>query len=189
MLKNKICRIKYIKAFRKLTSMLGIPSDNCVITKMNFNDKTNSIDCKYSCDTERITIPAGKMLFHKTIAKIKGNELKPTFRSNTYGYLYSSKRVYFSIHNNMPNITADLPTGKKTLLYTPKETIRSAFVDPLLPSYQLGAVFVDTDYPISVKQVNVEKEKKKEQKNAVKESVASDIITLDEAAFLLDCLK
>jgi len=177
----------YKKSFKRLAKLLGIPDNNCVIAKISFEDKTNTVICKYSADTKKITIPSGNQLFHKTVHKIANNSLNPTFRSSVYGYLYSSKRVYFSIRNNMGNIFADIRPGKKTLLYTPKETIRSAFIDPLLSSYSVGAVFIETDHPIAV--TLVDKTNKKDQEKNIKESVSNDKITLNEATFLLDCLK
>ena len=146
----------YKKLFNSLCKAMKIPSENCILVSEEFKKGTkgndNTILIKYSNKTKKIIIPAGYTLYHQTTQDISDSrELRPTFRGKSAkGYLYSSPRVYFSLRK-LPKVAADILNNETTSIWVPKEKIQVAYIDPLLPNAMIGAIYVETRYPIAVK--------------------------------------
>jgi len=171
---------EYKTWFDKMCRKCNIPIDGCIIQHYSFlrgKDNKNEVCITYSNTRQRITIPQGCELYHMTTYKGDIKELKPTFQGKAArGYLYSDPRVYLTIRKKMPKLCADLTPTTKTTLYRVKENIRTAYVDPLLPGYKIGAVYVQTNFPIPVEKVKFEPQ---EPKKVINETV-SDIQTYEE---------
>ena len=90
------------------------------------------------------------------MSKIGGiKNLKPFFRGKSErGYLYDKPRIYFTIHKNLPKLAADYAPTEKMYKYKCKRNIAQAYVDPLLRTGFMGAVYVETDSPIPVESIN-----------------------------------
>ena len=122
-------------------------------------------------------LPEGATLYH--MSKVDGiKELIPVFRGKSAkGYMYDKPRIYFTVKKNMPKLMADYGAGEKTNMYVCKENIKYAFVDPLLWGHISGAVYVETNKPIKVDQIN-DKDKaaelKRKNDEALEESTEFD---------------
>lgn len=145
---------EYKRAFRYICNFMGLPYKVVIIENMDFKkDKQDKdqweISLKYSKGLAKILIPDGVHLIHVTpVHNI--NELIPSFRSKTKGkYMYPSKRVFFTVGKDIKPKQAGLE-GKKTCRYTPKEEIKSAYIDPTYADFSSGAVYVETDKSIPV---------------------------------------
>lgn len=142
----------YKNAFKKLCQNIGISPDSTInyigfvkgklpnenIVKINSTEKS-----------KKIIIPAGSLLIHTS--KVSGiRELKPSWKSKTTGrWLYPEQRVYFTIGKQIDPTKAGLE--KSTLYkYTPRETFSTAYIDPDVPSFKDGAIFIKTSAPIPV---------------------------------------
>lgn len=144
----------YKRSFRYICNFMGIPYKIVIIENMTFTkDKVDKdqweIALKYSKGLAQVIIPDGVRLIHVSpVHNIK--ELIPTFRSKTKGkYMYPSKRVFFTVGKDIKPTKAGLE-GKKTCRYTPKEDIKTAYIDPTYADFSSGAVYVDTDRDIPV---------------------------------------
>ncbi len=177
-MKNSSSYREYKKYFDNLCRMCMMSPEGLIIQtyklrKGKGNDN-NYVCITYSNTRQKITIPAGSRLYHTTTyvdETIK--ELKPTYQGKAAkGYLYSTPRVYLTIRKQMPKIYADIGHKQKTRMYVVKENIRTAYVDPLVPGYKCGAVYVETKFPIPVEEV---KPMKKEE--IKKESVETEMMT------------
>jgi len=148
---------KYIKAYKEFESLIGMPHAT-IIYKISYN-KTNQVTVVYSSQEKHITVPNNDAnLYHKSPAKF--SELRPTFRGKQTGdgisrggYLYDSNRVYLSLTDKLPKNMADLKANAKFHLYKIKENLNNLIVDPAFNSSILGAVYINTSYPIKVEEV------------------------------------
>lgn len=144
----------YKKSFNFICKFMGLPNDKIIIENMVFTkDKEDKdqweISLKYSKGLVKVRIPEGVRLIH--ISPVSGiKELIPSFRSKTKGkYMYPSKRVFFTIAKDIKSKQAGLE-GMDRSRYTPKEEIRTAYIDPTYSEFSSGAVYVDTESPIPV---------------------------------------
>lgn len=173
----------YKKHLSKLCTITGIPMDQLIIVsyKMNQYKGKKYVEIVYNNAKKKITIPNGSTLYHMS-PNDSINSLEPQFKGKSaMGYMYSNNRVYFTLRKNMPKVAADLSPSrlgekKRITTYTPKETITTAWVDPLVPLYSYGAVYVETNYPIKVEKVYSEKE--------VNESADTLMVDEDTPAFV-----
>ena len=141
---------KYKKSFDTVCGFFDLsPNDTLIETLEIKNDK---VYIRYSKGRQRITIPAGTTLLY--VAPVDNiDELKPSFKSKVDGkYMYSSKRVFFTIGKMIPSNKAGLE-NTKTYKYTPIENISTAYIDQACSDYNTGAVYVDSPYPIKVKKL------------------------------------
>lgn len=151
----------YKKLFNVFCKAMRIPSEYCTLVSEEFKkgkgENDNMICVKYTNKTKKIVIPAGHTLYHQTTEDIsRSKELKPVFRGKSAkGYLYSSPRIYFSL-KKLPKVAADISIKESTTIWIPKEDIQVAYVDPLLPNAVLGAIYVETRFPIAVKKYGVD---------------------------------
>lgn len=144
----------YKKAFRYICNFMGLPYktviiENMIIVKDKEDKDQWELSLKYSKGLAKVTIPDGVHLIHVT--PVRGiNELIPSFRSKTKGkYMYPSKRVFFTVGKDIKPTQAGLE-GQKTCRYTPKEEIKTAYIDPTYADFSSGAVYVETDKPIPI---------------------------------------
>lgn len=146
---------EYKKAFEKLANLLLMNPKGLTIRKWRFATKNgkNEIYIQYVNTRQKITIPNGTLLYHKSsVDGIK--ELNPSFRSKgNSGYLYDTPRVYLTMNKNMPKWWADYRNGEDVYVYVTKENIRSAYVDPLLPVFGIGAIYIETKLPVPVQKI------------------------------------
>ena len=178
---------EYKKHYSDLCSVTGIPRSHVVIVtyKLNNSKEGNSVEIIYNTAPKKITIPAGATLYHMSTCHTI-DALIPQFKGKSAkSYLYSEPRVYFTLKRNMNKFAADIKHNEKITTYTPTEKINSAYIDPLVPAYTLGAVFVETNHPIRVEKVKPEtkKNKKNDKDKEVKESVINDF-EFDGPAFV-----
>lgn len=160
----------YKKSFNFICKFMGLPNDKIIIENMVFTkDKQDKeqweLALKYSKGLVKVRIPDGIRLIH--ISPVKNiKELIPSFRSKTTGkYMYPSKRVFFTVQKEIKSKQAGLENLERSR-YTPKEDIKTAYIDPTYSDFSSGAVYVDTESPIPVE--NFEKKmfnifKKKEE--------------------------
>ena len=151
----------YQKAFKTMCSKLHVNPNstfNGIFFKKSEKTNKNWVHYNASGKSRRIIIPNGSLLMHT--AKVPGiKSLNPSFRSKTSGrWLYPEQRVYFTIGKPIKPTKAGL---EKTTpyRYTPKETISTAWIDPDVPNYKDGAIFIKTSTPIPVVPL-IEKSKK-----------------------------
>lgn len=165
---------KYKQSFKFIAKFMGLPDDTIIIENMIFNkDKEDKdqweLSLKYSKGLVKVTIPEGVRLIH--VSPVAGiRELIPSFRSKTKGkYMYPSKRVFFTVAKDIKPTQAGLE-GQKTSRYTPKEEIRTAYIDPTYADFASGAVYVDTEQNIPVETLETKWEKlfKKKNKEEIK---------------------
>lgn len=160
--------------YGKLCKLTGIPKNDVVIVqyKLNKDKEHNSIEILYGVAPKKITIPNGSVLYHtSTNDSIKS--LNPQFKGKSAkSYMYSDQRVYFTLRKEMPKFAADIKQNEKTTTYVCTENIRTAYLDPLVPTYTMGAVYVVTSSPIKVEKIqNI----LKKSEDDVKESVDMDL--------------
>ena len=129
----------------KIVSENNINFDDMTISELiDFIRKNDGVEVKlrYSSGRKRIMIPNVTCLLHVSpVAGIK--ELEPTFKSKTEGkYMYPSKRVYFTLGRKVKSNKAGLEKQKKSYKYTPKENVQTAYIDPALANYKVGAALL-----------------------------------------------
>lgn len=149
----------YKPHFNKFCNILDINTKGCVIFKYKFTKtkkNENRVFVQYHNAEVRHIIPSGSVLYHiSTCDSIK--ELKPTFKGKDgKGYLYSSPRVYLTLRKNMPKFCADLKNKTKVTKYIVDEQPKYVYIDPFLPLYSVGAVYIETNLPIKVKKLTKE---------------------------------
>jgi hypothetical protein len=159
---------EYKRYFDEVCKLAMISPEGLIIQRYDFKKgkkDNNYVLITYSNTRQKIQIPAGSSLYHTTTnVNTTIHELIPAFHGKTArGYLYSTPRVYFTIKKDMPLMFADITQSQKTRMYKCKENIRVAYVDPLVPNFKFGAVYVETQFPIKVEEVKpVKKEVAKE---------------------------
>lgn len=147
----------YKKAFEGICKYCHIAPQGTIITKVKIKsgkekDK-NTVIVEYSYNTKKITLEEDQKLYHMT--KVAGiSALNPSFKARA-GYFYYKPRVYFTIHKSMPKFLAD-QTGD-VHKYECKENIKDVYVDPLVYSKYQGAVYVETNKPIKVEEMGINK--------------------------------
>lgn len=166
---------EYKKHLNTLCKMCMIPFDGLIIQRYSLRrgkkPNENYVLITYANTRQKITIPQGSSLYHSsTLDNLK--ELKPFFQGKAArGYMYSAPRIYLTIRKNMNPLMADLKPTQKRTLYKVKENIRTAYVDPLVPGFMDGAVYVETQFPIAIEKV---------VGKTVKESVDEDVNFIEE---------
>ena len=169
---------EYKKAFGRFCYFCHIVHRGVILVKYELKKGKkpdhNSLYVKYTYNTKRMELPEGTKLYHMT--KVPGiKELIPFFRGKAAkGYKYDKPRIYFTVKKNMPKIMADYTGTEKMHMYLCKENIKSVFVDPMLGGYASGAVYVETNKPIKVEEVDRSKPAKDDDKK------------LEESAFDVD---
>ena len=163
---------KYKKSFDNMCKFFALPTNETIIENVDFIRKNDGVEVKlrYSSGRKRIMIPNGTCLLHVSpVAGIK--ELEPTFKSKTEGkYMYPSKRVYFTLGRKVKSNKAGLEKQKKSYKYTPKENVQTAYIDPALANYKVGAVYIDTSFPVPVEDYDTKMAKLQN----IKESITND---------------
>jgi hypothetical protein len=208
----------YKKAFKDLCTFCHTIPTGTIITKYNLKkgDKDHNIlEVEYGENTKKMKLPEGVKLFH--MSKVPNiQKLIPQFRGKAErGYLYEKPRIYFTINKYMPRFLADYTKGEKVYKYEVKENIQDVYVDPLVWNVSQGAVYIETNNPVPVKEVKdslvkdvvdtVNPLKKKEEEKDVEESSvynfygdmesvneANDLykmIPKDKANVILKCAK
>lgn len=172
---------EYKKAFDRFCYYCHIVSRGVILKKYDLKQGRiadhNSIYVEYSYNTKKIQLPENITLYH--MSKTKGiKNLLPFFRGKAVkGFLYDKARIYFTIRRHMPKFLADYKMNDKLHVYKCKEKIQYAYVDPLVWSNLQGAVYVETNKPIPVDEIDNRKEvdeiKEKEKKLDEKESSSS----------------
>ena len=148
---------EYKKALSRFCYFCNIAPRGLILRKYQLTkgkgQADNKIDVEYINNTKKITLPEDTKLYHMTkVAGIK--ELNPVFRGKSVkGYLYDKPRVYFTIRKNMPKFLADYKPNEKMHLYLCKSNINQVYVDPLVPNFLQGAVYVESNTPIPVEEI------------------------------------
>ena len=146
---------EYKQAFTRLCYFCHIVPRGVIIRKIEIKkgkNNKNSLYMEYTYNTKRIDLPEGTVLYHvSSVAGIK--ELNPAFKGKT-GYFYDKPRVYFTIRRKMPKAMADYKGNVKMHMYMCKQKLRNVFVDPLLWGYASGAVYVESNKPIKVEEID-----------------------------------
>lgn len=149
---------EYKKAFDKLCNFCHVVPRGVIIKshelKKGEHDK-NSFKMEYTYNTKKIALPIDSILYH--ISKVPGiKNLIPTFRGKSAkGYLYEKPRIYFTIRKHMPKVFADYKPGEKTHTYVcMKKDIRQVYVDPLVWNSLSGAVYIETNKPVPVEELD-----------------------------------
>lgn len=146
----------YKKAFKDLCTFCHTIPTGTIITKYNLKkgDKDHNIlEVEYGENTKKMKLPEGVKLFH--MSKVPNiQKLIPQFRGKAErGYLYEKPRIYFTINKYMPRFLADYTKGEKVYKYEVKENIQDVYVDPLVWNISQGAVYIETNNPVPVKEV------------------------------------
>ena len=156
----------YKKAFDGICKFCHIVPRGTIITKCKISsgdkENHNSILVEYSANTKKLKLPEGLKLYH--ISKVEGiKELIPVFKGkSSTGYLYDKPRIYFTIHEAMPKFLADYKVTEKMHKYECKVDIKEVYVDPLVWNGNLqGAVYVETNKPIPVEEMGINKNSEK----------------------------
>lgn len=145
---------EYHQAFNALCKFCFIEPRGTIITSYNVKrgpeDGKHTIELEYIANTKKIKLPDGIKLFH--ISKIPGiTKLVPQFKGKSgKGYLYERPRVYFTIRNFLSKLH-----GNKTYSYECTANIHDVYVDPLVWKARQGAVYVESDTDIPVKEVKL----------------------------------
>jgi hypothetical protein len=122
--------------------------------------------------------------------------LNPTFRSKVKGqYLYSSKRVFFTVLKRI-NLFRNGTKGQKVHKYVTKEHIDYAYIDPTYIHFNDNSVFIETDSPIPVesaekkfKNIKIEEASKKEKEDLEEIKNESANLEILEETSLQDFLE
>ena len=148
----------YKRSFNAICKFMGIPADIVIIENMVFDhDKVDKeqwkVSVKYSKGLVKVEIPEGVQLLH--VSPVENiTELVPAFRSKVKGkYMYPKKRVFFTVAKEMRSTKAGLEGKRKTYLYTPKQPIRTAYIDPTYSSFTFKSIYIETDTAIPVEPV------------------------------------
>lgn len=180
---------EYKKAFTFVCKYAHITPDGVIIVSYKLDkskeDDKNVFELKYSFNSRKIQIPDTIKLYHTS--QVDGiKELNPTFRGKSQkGYLYDKPRVYLTIRKKLPKLAADY-TNEKTYLYEVVDTVKEAYVDPLLPNSAFGAVYVVTDKPIKVKQISGDQKKQTKEENVKEEALMLECFCLQNDLEIVD---
>lgn len=145
---------QYKRSFKYICNFMGIPHHMVIIENMEFTKDKQDKDqwelaLKYSKGLLKVNIPEGVSLIH--VSPVKNiSSLIPSFRSKTKGkYMYPNKRIFFTVAKDIKPKQAGLE-GKNTFRYTPKDNIKTAYIDPTYSDFASGAVYIETDRDIPV---------------------------------------
>ena len=145
---------KYKNSFRFIAKFMGLPADKIIIENLVFKKDTKDkeqeiVALMYSKGSAKVKIPDGVHLIH--VSPVDNIEnLIPSFRSKVKGrYMYPTKRCFFTIAKDIKPTKAGLE-GQKLTRYTPKQEIKTAFIDPTYADFGSGSVYVETESPIPV---------------------------------------
>ncbi len=145
---------EYTKSFKFICRFMGLDANQVIIENMIFEkDKKDKdqmiVAVKYSKGLAKVKIPDGVRLIHVSPAD-NITELIPSFRSKVKGkYMYPSKRVFFTVKNEIKPTKAGLEKTKTTR-YTPLQKIDTAYIDPTYADFKDGSVYVETKSPVPV---------------------------------------
>ena len=152
MLRTDESYLTYQRAFNKFCRLFDIMPQTTIIENLVLRKNKNGrliVAMRYSNGLVKVELPDDVELIHVSPAKnIK--ELIPTHKSKTTGkYFYYSPRVFFTIKKRIAANKAGL---EKTTVhpYTPKDKIKTVYIDPTYTDYRDGSVFVPTTTPIPV---------------------------------------
>lgn len=145
---------EYKKAFDKFCTLCHFTPKGVVITKTELKrgeEDRNFVEVEYAFNTKKIKLPEGTKLYH--ISKVPGiKALEPQFRGKSErGYLYDKPRIYFTIRKNMPKFLADYKSSEKMYKYVASPNITEVYVDPLVSLKAQGAVYIETNKPIPIR--------------------------------------
>lgn len=177
---------EYKKHYLSLCNVTGIPKDHVVIVtyRLQRSKENNFVEIIYNVSPKKITIPSGSTLYHMSTCHTI-DSLEPKFKGKSAkSYLYSSPRIYFTLKKNMNKFAADIKHDKKTTTYTPVEDIKYAYIDPLVPVYSMGAVFVETSFPIKVEKVDMSRKNIKDVQESVQEDLFQEPIFTSLSDFM-----
>lgn len=147
---------EYKPAFWKLCKYCHIVPNGTIISNLQLKSGStkdkNFLLVEYAYNNRKIKLEENQQLFH--ISKIEGiKELKPFFRGKSErGYLYDKPRIYLTVYEKMPKIMADYSSKVDMHHYRVIPTIKEAYVDPLLRSGAMGAIYIETNKPIPVQE-------------------------------------
>lgn len=150
---------EYKKAFTRLCKFCHILPTGVIVCKYELSkgkkENENSLYVEYSENTKKIQLPQGTKLYH--MSKVSGIEkLIPQFKGKSErGYLYDKPRIYFTIRKEMPKMAADYKLTEKMHKYLCKKDIKEVYVDPLVRSNIMGAVYIETMNPVSVEEIGL----------------------------------
>lgn len=144
--------LTYQRAFNKFCRLFDIMPQTTIIENLILRKNKEgrlTVAMRYSNGLVKVELPDDVELIHVSPAKdIK--ELIPTHKSKTTGkYFYYSPRVFFTIKKRIAANKAGLE-NTKVFPYTPKEKIKTVYIDPTYTNYKEGSVFVPTTTPIPV---------------------------------------
>lgn len=143
----------YKRSFAAVAKFFGLPNDSIIIENVVFKkDKVDKeqeiVALKYSKGIAKVTIPDGIRLIHTTAADF--DTMIPAFRSKTKGkYLYPTRRCFFTCIKVIASNKAGLE-NQKLHKYTPKNPIKTAYIDPTYCDFSSNSVYVETDVGIPV---------------------------------------
>ena len=158
MRKDGVSATEYMKHFMTVSRICNIPAQECIIRKYTLTKGTkpnkNHVRIEYQNAGTRLTIPSGYKLYHKSpIGNLK--YLQPQIKGRSAkGHLYSTPRVYCSIHKDMGKSHADITKNSSCYTYEVQENIKYVYVDPLVPFHMTGAVYISTTHPINIKRID-----------------------------------
>lgn len=169
-MRNDVDFSGYKKAYKEFTKIIGIPSEHINIRYITWsNDGKDKWSCKltYRYNEKHFKLPEGYELYH--MSPMDGLKyLYPTFKGkrigedrkphmNGTGELYSNPRVFFSIRKEVSPLVAGLKSSKtdvKRHLYRAAENLNGrVYVDMTMTPFVAGAIYVETDSPIRVVQI------------------------------------
>lgn len=144
--------LTYQRCFNKFCRLFSIMPQTTIIENLILRKNREgrlTVSMRYSNGLVKVELPDDVELIHVSPAKdIK--ELIPTHKSKTTGkYFYYSPRVFFTIKKRIAANKAGLE-NTKVFPYTPKEKIKTVYIDPTYTNYKEGSVFVPTTTPIPV---------------------------------------
>ena len=150
---------KYKRAFNSLCKACHLVPDGTIITKYKLTkskeEDKNILEVSYAYNTKAITLPADTKLYHQSVVSgIK--ELIPRWKlrgKNNGGYLCDKPRVYLTMSKSLPRISTDNKLTGRLYTYEVLKTPTSVYVDPLLPDTFQKCVYVESNSPIPVKQI------------------------------------
>ena len=145
---------EYKKAFNFICSFMGLTNKDVIIEYIRFDDDKydkdrRSITVRYSKGKAKVKIPDGMSLVH--VSPVKGIQaLNPTFKSKQAGtYLCPDRRVYFTIAKDIKANRAKLE-NLKLYRYRPTQKYTEAYIDPACQTFDLRAVYIESNKPIPV---------------------------------------
>lgn len=156
-LKESNAFMEYKKSYEYICKFFGLPTKETTIKRIKFTDAEKGkkkVKIIYHIGKIKFIIPNDVQLIH-TSSNGNIKELIPNFCSKKRGmYMWASKRVYFTLGKAIDQKKVGMKNKEKSYKYTPKDIIRTAYIDSELPSFNMKCVYVDTMFPIPVKRLD-----------------------------------